>query len=382
MTETPPLRIAALEIDGTVTRPLLLDRPFGETIAAAFREAMLKRGCLRDRQHKGQCLGCALVPQCAVWPLVAPADPTRHQRGAYLRPFVLRTPVLASARIPAGTLLTYGVTLMQDGGFPAKWGEFAQAFAQAARQVAEWGIGAPVRMGEQASRRGAISVGRVRWVNPLTNATEPYLHTAPLADILPLTATWGEQDEAGAPTGTLRLTFLTPTRLVVAGESLRAPEPVVLVRRLAERLDAVALAMRAAPPDLLRDSVLLDAAARLHFMQDATAWVGDAARGGFVGAVTLAGPAGDLARVLPVLRWGAALGVGKGTLEGAGRFALGPVPATVYPILPEEAQAASPPAAKQPARRGEQTIPAAPRPAPRSSGRKPRGASGGRKTSR
>ena len=380
MMGAPPLRIAAVEIDGAVTRPLLLDRPFGETVLAALREAMLKRGCLRDRAHKGQCLGCALVPQCAVWPLVAPADPTRHQRGAYLRPFVLRTPTLAAARLPVGTRLTFGATLLQDGSFPAKWSAFAAAFVQAARQVAEWGIGAPVRIGEQAARKGAIAVARVRWVHPLTGATAPYQHAAPQEDSLPLAVTWGEPTETDTPDDTLRLTFLTPTRLVVAGQSLRAPEPVVLVRRLAERLDSVAAAMRAAPPDLLRDGTLLEAAARLTIARDETAWTGDAARGGFVGAVTLAGAPDDRARVLPALRWGAALGVGKGTLEGLGRFALGPPPATAYPLPPAEPEAAPPPGAQGPARRSG----SAPkrRNAPRPPGRPPHGTPGGRRTPR
>jgi hypothetical protein len=329
MSERPPLRIAALEIDGTVTRPLHLDRPFGETLLRALREAMLKRGCLRDRAHKGHCLDCALLPQCAVWPLVAPADPTRRQRGAYLRPFVLRVPSLASRHLSVGTRLTWGVTLVQDARFPATWGAFAAAFGDAARQLAEWGIGAPVRMGGEASRRGALSVGRVRWVHPLTGATEPYTPAETLDVPPPFTATWGDTNAGTpAPPNTVRLTFLTPTRLVVAGKSARTAEPGLLVRRIAERLDAVADATSTEPPNLLGDSAPLDAAGRLTLAKDETRWEGDPARGGFIGAVALSGTADDLAAVLPVLHWGAALGVGKGTLEGAGRFVVGGVPVT------------------------------------------------------
>ena len=61
---------------------------------------------------------------------------------------------------------------------------------------------------------------------------------------------------------------------------------------------------------------------------------GDEARCGFVGSATLAGAPDDLARASAVLRWGAALGVGKGTLQGAGRFVVGPVPETARVELP------------------------------------------------
>jgi len=326
---TAPLTIAAVEIDGTVTRPLRFGGSPGEALSAALREAMLKRGCLRDRAHKGQCMNCALLPQCAVWPIVAPADPTRRQRGAYVRPFVVRVPEMKAGGLPVGARLTYGVTLVQDQTFPALWEAFALAFVQAAIQLAEWGFGLAVREGEQAARRGAISVGRVRWVHPITGESEPFTAKA-IAPMPPLSATYAPTDDLppSADGQSLSLTFLTPTRLVAGGNTLQRPEPVVLLHRIAERLDAVAAAVGADAPHLLDDATFTALIGRLEMRDDATQWIGDDARGGFVGSAMLAGATDDLAQIVHVLRWGAALGVGKGTLHGAGRFVIGPVPPT------------------------------------------------------
>jgi hypothetical protein len=324
-----PLAITTVEVDGTVTRPLRFGGSPGEALSAALREAMLKRGCLRDRTHKGECMNCALLPRCAVWPIVAPADPTRRQRGAYPRPFVIRMPEMKPGGLPVGARVTYGVTIAQDQLFPALWESFALAFVQAAIQLAEWGFGLAVREGEQAARRGAISVGRVRWVNPISGETEPFT-TKTASPIPPLPATF-VPDSDDALSGDERaypLTFLTPTRLVVGGATMRQPDSAVLLRRIAERLDAVAASVGADPPGLLADESFTAAIGRLELRDDATQWVGDEARGGFVGGVTLTGSPEDLARVAAVVRWGAALGVGKGTLHGAGRFVVGPVPPT------------------------------------------------------
>lgn len=326
---TQPLRITAIEIDGTVTRPLRFTGSPGEALATALREAMLKRGCLRDRAHKGQCLNCALLPQCAVWPLIAPADPTKRQRGPFLRPFVLHVPSIPANSVPVSARMTYGMTLVQDATFPDLWIAFADAFVQAARQIAEWGFGPAVREGEHAARRGAISVGRVRWVNPVTGETEPYTPT----NTPPLVVEFHERGVAES-SNEMRLTFLTPTRLVAAGETLRKPDPAVLIRRIAERLDTVAEAVGATKPDMLSDPALLRAQNGLRIGNDVTSWVGDAARGGFVGAVTLTGTPDDLAAVSPLLHWGVALGVGKGTLHGAGRFVVGAVPSTAVVEMP------------------------------------------------
>lgn len=274
-------------------------------------------------------MNCALLPQCAVWPIVAPADPTRRQRGAYVRPFVVRLPEIKAGGLPVGARLTYGMTLVQDQTFPALWEALALAFVQAAIQLAEWGFGLAVREGEQAARRGAISVGRVRWVQPITGESEPFTAKA-IAPLPPLSATFASTDDlsTSADRQSHSLTFLTPTRLVAGGNTLQRPEPVVLLHRIAERLDAVAAAMGAEAPHLLDDPTFTAAVGRLEMHEDATQWIGDEARGGFVGSATLAGAPDDLARIANVLRWGAALGVGKGTLHGAGRFVVGPVPPT------------------------------------------------------
>lgn len=330
---TGPLAITAIEIDGAVTRPLRFGGAPGESLYTALREAMLKRGCLRDRAHKGECMNCALLPRCAVWPVVAPADPTKRQRGAYVRPCVLRMPEIKAGGLPVGARVTYGMTIVQDQTFPALWGAFAGAFVQAARQLEEWGFGLAVREGEQAARRGAVSVGRARWLNPITGESAPFLVSDSIVSP-PLAATFAPAANAiSEDASSLSLTFLTPTRLVAGGAPLRQPEPAILLRRIAERLDAVAAAVGADAPRLLTDDMLIAAIGRLERHDDMTQWIGDEARGGFVGSVTLHGAPDDLARITIILRWGAALGVGKGTLLGAGRFAVGAVPPTAR-ILP------------------------------------------------
>src|SRR5207245_2791332 len=110
---------------------------------------------------------------------------------------------------------------------------------------------------------------------------------------------------------------------------------------------AVAASVGASEPHVLADDVLVDASQRLQVREDETRWVGDLTRGGFVGTVTLAGDPDDLARVAPILRWGAALGVGKGTLHGAGRFVVGPVPDTVRVVMTAEPNAPVSPAPTQ-----------------------------------
>ncbi len=192
---THPLRVVSITVNATVTRPLRLAGNAGDAWLPALREAMLKRGCLRDRAHQGQCLNCALLPRCGVWPLIAPTDPTRRQSGIYLRPWVPVPPTLPvppSGTIPVGTQVTHGMTMIQDSTFPALWGRFAAAYVQAARQLAEWGFGAPAPIAGGGVRRGALSVGRVAWLHPVTGETQPF---APDGEADPAPPFWHEEGE-------------------------------------------------------------------------------------------------------------------------------------------------------------------------------------------
>ncbi len=335
---TTPLRVAAIEIDGTVTRTVRFDRAPGEMLLSALREAMLKRGCLRDREHKGACMACALLPECSVWPLVAPADPTRRQSGTYLRPFVLRLPDIPAVDLPPGTQITYGVTCVQDYAFPALWGEFAGAVVRAARQIAEWGIGVPIpdQNSEGPARRGTIAVSRVRWVNPASGETQPLV--LPESEKLSPQLVYGGgvigiEPPASIASGRLSLSFVTPTRIVVAGKTQSRPEPVVLVRRILERLEHVAAVAGAAFPYAIQPDDALAAAARLQMQSVAVHTVGNEVRGGFVGSVVFIGAPDDLQTVLRVLRWGQVLGVGKGTPQGAGRIAIEGTPPTARVLV-------------------------------------------------
>lgn len=342
-----PLRAASLVVDGTVTRPLRFAGSAGDALLTALHEAMLKRGCLRDRAHKGHCLNCALLPRCAVWPLVAPADPTRRQRGAYVRPWVPLLPDLPPV-VSVGVPVTYGLTVVQDGTFPALWGAFAVAFVGAARQLAEWGVGDLVAAPGTPARRGALSVGRVRWRHPITGESQPFVYAegepvappfwyeggsaacrVPSAELTRetpetnITPSIGGDPESALGTrhsALLTVAFVTPTRLVVAGATRQTPDCATLVRRIAERVETLCAGLLISPPDDLHPAAAIAAAARVRVATDATRWEGGEKRGGIRGTVTYTGAADDLALTLPALRWGQVLGVGKGAQSGAGRL--------------------------------------------------------------
>ena len=148
---------------------------------------------------RGNACNCALLPESPVWPFVAPSDPTQRQRGPYLRPFVLRLPAIPPTGLPIGARVTYGMTIVQDTTFPALWGAFGAAFVFAARQIAEWGFGLAVREGEQAARRGAISVGRARWRNPITGENQPFTIPDGQPESPPLIASFDAPSDDGTP---------------------------------------------------------------------------------------------------------------------------------------------------------------------------------------
>ncbi len=119
--------------------------------------------------------------------------------------------------------------------------------------------------------------------------------------------------------------FLAPTRLVIAGETQRRPDLPLLVRRIGERVETLCKGLQVAVPPSLRGAALdaaIAASERVRIARDETQWTGGLKDGGLSGTITLDGAVDDLAVILPALRWGQALGVGKGAQMGAGRIAV------------------------------------------------------------
>ncbi len=101
-----------------------------------------------------------------------------------------------------------------------------------------------------AARAGAIPIpGRINR-SPSQTGNPSHLRWSPPSMRRPTTGASTARDA-------ISLTFLTPTRLVAAGATLRRPEPDVLLRRVAERIDAVAASVGVAPPNLLGDDAFL-----------------------------------------------------------------------------------------------------------------------------
>lgn len=342
----PPLRVARVIVEGTVTRPLRFQSNGNGSMTdawdAGIREAMLKRGCLRDRAHLGQCLNCALLPQCDVWPLIAPADPTRRQTGAFVRPFIPLPPDLPTGTVPTGTRATHGITVVQDGTFGTLWGQFAVAYVRATRQLAEWGFGTPGAASDGPPRRGALSVAKVQWQNPITGETQPFTADDAIASAPPL---WYEEPATPAAANSddgddgdddmpipdtrlherLVVEFVTPLRIVAAGETQRRPDLALLVRRIGERAETLCAGLKVSLPPSLQPAAheaAVTIAAGVRIARDETRWEGGHKDGGLVGSITLDIAPHDRAVLLPALRWAQALGVGKGAQTGAGRIAV------------------------------------------------------------
>ena len=257
-----------------------------------------------------------------------------------MRPWVPRLPDLPPA-VSVGERITLGLVVVQDSTFPTLWGAFAAAFVGAVRQLEEWGFGDLVAAPGGPTRRGALSVGRVRWLHPSTGETQPFVYTEDAPIVPPFFSegsefnvprseqgqSHGEGDVRGRSnpaavtqhSALLRVSFLTPTRLTAGEAVLRTPEPGTLVQRIVERVEAVCAGVRVVPPADL-DTGAVVAAGRLQIVANETRWAGSDKRGGLQGTVTYGGTADDLAAVLPALRWGQILGVGKGAQNGAGRI--------------------------------------------------------------
>ncbi|HEY7357324.1 MAG TPA: CRISPR system precrRNA processing endoribonuclease RAMP protein Cas6 [Ktedonobacterales bacterium] len=316
------------------TEPLELEQHPGSALRGTLFQALLNGFCMNKAAP--ECAMCPLVQTCPVSALVAPLR-EEHPRGRDLpRPFVVRPPMIAAAsetgglRLEPGQQVTFGLTLI------GRAGKLFPYVVLAAPGMERNGLGRALR--EHRWRRGRFSVERIEAVHPFTGVQVP-LFVRGVQQVrspeLAITAADVAKRAAALPDGVLSLRFLTPTQLTAEKTLLSRPEARPLLRRLAERMDA--LEREYAPAQALPTSEAASAVGRWYAVAETASlqltncdvrWV-DAESysnrqrrmlpiGGFVGTATYTGEMPPALRELLV--WGEVLHVGKNCVKGDGWY--------------------------------------------------------------
>lgn len=316
------------------TEPLELEQHPGSALRGTLFQALLNGFCM-NREAR-ECASCPLVQTCPVSALVAPLR-EGHPRGRDLpRPFVVRPPLVAAAsetdglRLESGQQVTFGLTLI------GRAGKLFPYVVLAAPGMERNGLGRALR--EHRWRRGRFTVERIEAVHPF-RGVQTTLFVRRTRQVrspeLEITAADVARRAAALPDGVVALRFLTPTQLIAEKALLSRPEPQPLLRRLAERMDA--LEREYAPASLLPASeagpvvgqwYAVAETASLQLARCDVRWV-DAKSystrqrrmlpiGGFVGTATYTGEMPPALRELLV--WGEVLHVGKNCVKGDGWY--------------------------------------------------------------
>jgi hypothetical protein len=143
----------------------------------------------------------------------------------------------------------------------------------------------------------------------------------------PLTSTSIVNRADAFSTDKIMLHFLTPTRLITEGHLLHAPEPNVLVKRLAERMDALEREYISDNDHIGRWRSVADAA-ELTLADWDGQWIESKSYStrqkralpisGFIGQAMITG---ELAREMrELLAWGEMVHVGKNVVKGDGWY--------------------------------------------------------------
>ncbi len=338
MSDLQPSSLTAYHLRYTIqaTDALELQQHPGSALRGALFQALLRRFCVN--QAALECASCPLVQTCPVSALVAPLRDEFPRGRDTPRPFVVRPPLIAAAgrdteglRLEAGQQVTFGMTLFGSAGklFP---------YVVLATQIMERnGLGRPLH--EHRWRRGRFTVERIEAVHPFTGVQVPlFERNRPQvrAPDLAITAKDVAARAAALSAETISLRFLTPTRLTENGALVHQPQPLTLVRRLAERLDALEheyapVQARQLAPGAARAAGRWRAvaeAADLQMSKSEASWVDIKSYskrqqralpiGGFVGTATFTGTLTLALRELLV--WGEIVHVGKNCVKGDGWY--------------------------------------------------------------
>jgi hypothetical protein len=323
------------------TEPLELEQHPGSELRGLLFQGLWERFCVNKAAE--ECATCPLVQTCPVSALVAPLRDEGPRGRDIPRPFVIRPPLLAAGspegagiRWEPGQSFTLGLILVGSAGtlFPY--------VVMAARAMERNGLGRALR--ENRGRRGRFAIERIEAVQPFTGERTMLFERGAVQVRVPevtVGAVAVAARAAGLSETELALRFLTPTRLTEAGQLAHTSQPAVLLRRLAERVDALEEAYSGKESSFLAAAQAAQqservpgrwyqvaASAELRMTEQHVQWIDTRSYssrqqralpiGGFVGTASYTGTLAPALRELLV--WGELLNVGKNTAKGDGWY--------------------------------------------------------------
>ncbi len=324
------LTIHQLRFTLEATEPLELEQQPGSALRGAIFHALLRRFCALPQQP--ECATCSLIQTCPVAALVAPLRDETPRGRDVPRPFVLRPPLVAAQqdglRLEPGQQCSFDLMLI---GAAAKLFPYIVLSAQVMEAN---GLGRPLRANQ--GRRGRFVVARIDALDGVSGQSQPIYTRGEQQVQTPTLGATAEQVLARAahlPADRLTVRFLTPTRLIDGGKLSHTPDPAILTRRLAERLDA--LEREYAPVSVGMDELsshgrwyAIAQSCDLRLASWDGAWVDTQSYstrqhkrvpiGGFVGTASYAGTLSPALRELLV--WGELVHVGKNAVKGDGWY--------------------------------------------------------------
>jgi hypothetical protein len=321
------LALARYRVTLEALEPLALPAYLGSTLRGAFGHAFRRLCCLgRDGES---CPVPDACPYHLVFETSPPPDASALRTHDEIpRPFVIAPPPARVDDYPAGSAVTFDLTLI------GRAREFLPHFVVTLREVDRIGRG-----------RRHVLLRRIEAVHPLTEARE-VVYTSDSNLVTPREASVTLADCAAlpCPTGPLAVTFITQTRLKGGGglgrraSFARRVDFQLLFRRLLGRLSSLARFHGSGPLEVDFRG-LIEASAAVRLTRHETRWTHWARYSGrqdrrmewegVVGSVTYEG---DLSAFWPYLVLGQWTHVGNGTTFGLGGYRLDPSPSVTFPV--------------------------------------------------
>lgn len=311
----PAIRLLSLRITLRPCEPLFFGRAeVGAVLRGAFGETMKRLVCAFD-WSRTPCRGCALRERCPYPQVFEPeapeGAPLAHQDPR--RPYVMKPPVAGEKTYGAGEALSFGLVL-----FSERVAKLVPFFIVTWREIAEKGIGL---------RRSRLRLERVESRNDIRGLSQELYEAGTGLVRMPQVEVTGADLIARAeqmPADRARVRFLTPALLKHEGNFVEHPPFHVLVRRLRDRVNALAATFGPGPLDL-DWAGLAERAAKVRTERCDTRWVRAERRSSRTGASQALGGCvgeavyvGDMREFGPLLSAGELLHVGKDAVFGNG----------------------------------------------------------------